>query len=94
MLLDDPEGHFDSNRAEPVIVCQLYLRLQPELCLTAGMLDVYVLPRLFTREEVEPIAADTQNSLGVVSARPELRLTLFCKSSQSRSTCARVAKCR
>ncbi len=61
MLLDNLEGCIDATAGQSVILGQLQPRLQPELCFAAGVLDMHVCPSLFAGEEVEAIAANSQN---------------------------------
>ena len=61
MLLDKFGGCVDPTPGQSVVLRQLLPRIQPELCFAAGVLDVHVRPWLFAGEEVEAIAAKSQN---------------------------------
>lgn len=78
MLLDDLANCVDTSRPKSIVGCQFYPRFQPELGFTPGMLHVYVRARLLPGEEVEPVAADTQNSRAHASRISDL---LSCSTS-------------
>jgi hypothetical protein len=48
MLPNDLAGHANARRPQPVVVFKFNCRLEPELGLAPGVLDVDVWPRLFT----------------------------------------------
>lgn len=47
---------------KPIVLCDLYARLQPELCFAIGVLHMYVDPRLLPRKEVEPVPLGAEDS--------------------------------
>jgi hypothetical protein len=61
MLLKDLQDLSQSPRPKPIIDRKLYGRFDPELGLALRMLNMHVSSRFFAREEVEPIAANTEN---------------------------------
>jgi hypothetical protein len=64
MLLDNPEGCLDPLPGQSVVLRQLQARAQPELCFTAGVLDMHVRPRLFAGKEV-PVYSQRDNKTAV-----------------------------
>ena len=59
--LDQPKRRLDLTVTEAIILRELHVWFQPELCLSVGMLHVHMRPRLLAREEVEPVSADPKN---------------------------------
>jgi hypothetical protein len=60
VLLNQPRGFSKSFRLKPVVRMKYNSRADPELRLALGVLDMDVRPSLFTREEVEPEAANAR----------------------------------
>ena len=61
MLLNEALGFGDLRRFQTVVGVKDHIGLNPELRLTNGMLNMHMRPRFLAREEVEPVAAYSQD---------------------------------
>jgi hypothetical protein len=61
MLLNQAQRLRQLLALEPIVPLERYDRFDPEFSLAVRVLDVHVGSRLFTREEVETIAAKSKD---------------------------------
>ena len=61
MLPNEPKRRSYATPAQSIVACQLHGGIEPELCLTARMLDVYMGPPFLSRKEIEAVPADPED---------------------------------
>ena len=61
MFLNYSGGFIEPSGVEPVVRGHFDCGLQPELCLSVGMIHVDMHPRLFTGKEIEAEPTDAKN---------------------------------